>query len=123
MSDEQDPPALSLRPRKKPADDEAAADSKDAQTEKPKLSLKPKTDSASSEAPSLSLKPKTAEPAKESPPQRQNPLRNPPNRGLNPNFQSSWETTRKKNRPRRSLQPLNPRWPSPRNRQPNPNRG
>jgi hypothetical protein len=68
MSDEQDPPALGLRPRKKPADDEAAADSKDAQTEKPKLSLKPKTDSASSEAPSLSLKPKTAEPAKESPP-------------------------------------------------------
>lgn len=68
MSVEQDPPALSLRPRKKPADDEAAADYKDAQTEKPKLSLKPKTDSASSEAPSLPLKPKTAEPAKESPP-------------------------------------------------------
>lgn len=77
MSDEQDPPALSLRPRKKPADDEAAADSTDAQAEKPKLSLKPKTDSASAETPSLSLKPKTTEPAKDSPPAEE-PATEPP---------------------------------------------
>lgn len=67
MSDEQDPPALSLRPRKKPVEDEAAAAAKDTQAEKPKLSLKSKTSGDATEAPTLSLKPKSAEPAPATP--------------------------------------------------------
>lgn len=69
MSDEQDPPALSLRPRKKPADDDAVAGSCPTDAEKPILSLKPKAKAASLPAdtaekppPALSLKPKLAEP-------------------------------------------------------------
>lgn len=71
MSDEQDPPALSLRPRKKPADDDAAADSSSNEAEAPKLSLKPKTKPVEApgavatgeerKKPSLSIKPNSAE--------------------------------------------------------------
>lgn len=77
MSDESEPPALSLRPRKKPEDDTAGTgEGKDAGTAPPKLSLKPKSaekapapgagaDATTEEKPRLSLKPKAkpAEPA------------------------------------------------------------
>ncbi len=72
MSDESEPPALSLRPRKKP-EDENSKGGEDAGAEKtaPKLSLKPKSAGAqpaadsAEEKPRLSLKPKAkpAEPA------------------------------------------------------------
>ena len=63
---------MSLRPRIKPADDDAAAGSSSTDAERPKLSLKPKAkpaepaslpaDTGDREASVLSLKPKLAEP-------------------------------------------------------------
>lgn len=73
MSDEQDPPPLSLRPRKKPVEDEAKSDAGSTEQAKPKLSLRTRTPAPEStganepeEKPELSLKPKAAEPAPDS---------------------------------------------------------
>lgn len=92
MSDEQKPPALSLRPRKKPDEEAAASDA-----EAPKLSLQPKAKPAETagadqpEKPRLSLKPKTSSEGS-APTEAPAPLRAKPKLSIKPDTSPRTET-------------------------------